>query len=145
MTTKFTDFENMTDEEKMKVIEDCAIKSAQNMGAPTDLWHPKYGWVLRGGKATEAYKEFYEKELMHLKPQVIPPIVKPTVEAEEDSVETPFYRDKDASEQLNVGMLLEILQKLPKDYLVSYDSALGHVRKGDFTIYHDEKKISING
>lgn len=71
---------------------------------------------------------------------------KSTVSADEyvDSV-TPYEGDKDESKDVTVGMLLEMLKDVPKDYHVSFDGANGMVVKGDFTIYHDSKRISING
>jgi hypothetical protein len=32
------------------------------IGAPQDVWHPEYGWVLKDGKATET-TEAYVNEL----------------------------------------------------------------------------------
>ena len=62
--------------------------------------------------------------------------------------EFPYQDDLDRDEYLTVSMLREILKKLPSecdDYIISYDSALGSVHKGDFSIYHEDRSISING
>jgi hypothetical protein len=139
-------FEDMTDEEKQTVIEDASVASAKNMGAPKDLFHPNYGWILLDGKPTEAYKEFYKRELHALPTKEIPEIFLPIEEIDKEyNIETPFAKDTDAWEQVTVGMLKKMLEKLPDDYQIKYDSACGHINKGDFTIYHDDKTISING
>lgn len=56
----------------------------------------------------------------------------------------PFLTTKDSNEELTVKMLKEMLNFIPDHYLVRYDSALGHVRKGDFTVYEDKEIVSIN-
>ena len=60
-------------------------------------------------------------------------------------IEYPFEKDEDARSLITVEMLIKMLQKVPKDYIVKYDSAFGSIMKGDFTVYHDRKEISING
>jgi hypothetical protein len=57
----------------------------------------------------------------------------------------PFKDDPDRRKDVTVGMIKEMLKDIPDDYTISFDSALGHVVKGDFTIYPRSKKISING
>ena len=59
--------------------------------------------------------------------------------------EIPLENSPNRSDDLTVGELRKLIDKLPDDYRVSFDSALGRVVLGDFTIYHDYKKISING
>ena len=59
--------------------------------------------------------------------------------------EQPYKEDEDRYQQLTVGMLKKMLKDLPDDYIIMYDSAYGEIHKGDFRIYHQEKKISING
>jgi len=56
----------------------------------------------------------------------------------------PYLTAKDARKDVTVEMMIEMLLKVPKHYLVRYDSAMGYVCKGDFTIY-PSGKISING
>lgn len=51
----------LIDEEKEKELEKSAIANAENMGEAKDLWHPDYGWILRGGKVTEAGMRFFER------------------------------------------------------------------------------------
>lgn len=37
-----------------------AANAVKNVGgAPKDIWHPEFGWVLRDGKATESTEAFY--------------------------------------------------------------------------------------
>lgn len=43
-----------------EAIEDAAIRSAQNMGAAQDIFHPDYGWIMRKGELTEAGIKFCE-------------------------------------------------------------------------------------
>lgn len=59
--------------------------------------------------------------------------------------ETPFKESDDSRTELTVAVLMEMLKSVPGDYIVSFDSALGLCIKGDFTVYHDSKRISING
>ena len=63
----------------------------------------------------------------------------------ENNIERPYENAEFRNEKLTVGRLKEFLDKLPDDYYVSFDSALGRTYCDDFTIYHDERKISING
>jgi len=63
-------------------------------------------------------------------------------------MEQPFENDPDCGKQITVKILKEMLDKLPSefdDYEVKYDSALGRICKGEFTIYKESKEISING
>jgi hypothetical protein len=60
-------------------------------------------------------------------------------------IEQPYENTKEANDDLTVKDLKEMLKGLPDDYAVSFDSALGRCVKGDFTIYHDTRRISING
>lgn len=138
------DLKDMTKEE-LKIIEDASLLSVRNMGVPKDLFHEHYGWILLDGKPTEAYKAFYEKELSHVTPEIEVPDPIKLSEDKESNIETPYENDKDRYKQLTVGMLREMLQNLPDDYEIKYDSAFGHIHKGDFLIYHDDKTISING
>jgi len=57
----------------------------------------------------------------------------------------PYKNDPDRWENITVGMLKEMLKDLPSDYKIKYDSCCGSIHKGDFSIYHDTKEISING
>lgn len=54
------DFKDMTEEEQQKIIEDAATRSAQNMGAPKDMWIVGYGQILKDGKPTESGLQWYE-------------------------------------------------------------------------------------
>jgi hypothetical protein len=53
---------SLTEEE----LEEMALKSAMNMGAARDIWHPGYGWILKDGQITEIgerfLKELHSKE-----------------------------------------------------------------------------------
>ena len=57
----------------------------------------------------------------------------------------PYEKDDNRHDSLTVKDLKRMLADLPDDYKVKYDSAYGSIRIGEFTIYHDEKLISING
>jgi hypothetical protein len=59
--------------------------------------------------------------------------------------EEPFANASDAWDEVTVGMLIEMLQSLPRDYVVRYDSAMAGFSKGQLKVYHDTKEISING
>ena len=48
--------EDISEEE----IELAALTSLKNFGAPLDIYHPDYGFILRNGKATENSRKFYE-------------------------------------------------------------------------------------
>lgn len=41
--------------------EELALKSAMNMGAAQDIWHPDYGWILKDGQVTEVGKRFFRE------------------------------------------------------------------------------------
>lgn len=43
-----------------KWIEDCTIKSAENMGAPKDMWVEGYGRVMIDGELTPLGRKWYE-------------------------------------------------------------------------------------
>ena len=43
-----------------KEVEEAAIKAVENFGAPKDMYHPDYGWIVRFGKCTEAGELFYK-------------------------------------------------------------------------------------
>lgn len=43
------------------MIEDAAIRSAANMGAAQDIWHPDYGWIMLKGELTDAGIVFCQK------------------------------------------------------------------------------------
>jgi len=58
---------------------------------------------------------------------------------------TPYSTSKDRNKDVTVAMMRDMLKDLPDDYLISFDGAYGRVVKGDFTVYHDSKEISING
>lgn len=60
-------------------------------------------------------------------------------------IEIPYENNPDCRDELTVGRLKEMIQALPDDYIISFDNALGYVVVGDFTIYHNKKRISING
>jgi hypothetical protein len=60
------------------------------------------------------------------------------------NIERP-YENSGEWRQVTVEDLIAMLEKVPKDYEVKYDSALGQIMKSDFTIYHDSKEISLNG
>ena len=62
-----------------------------------------------------------------------------------DGPRQPYCTQEDRNEKVTAGMMIEMLKKIPEDYLVSFDSACGRVVKGDFTIYNDSKEVSING
>jgi len=47
--------------EQLRALEEVAVKSAENMGAAQDLWHPGYGWLLKDGKITAEGIKFFEK------------------------------------------------------------------------------------
>jgi hypothetical protein len=138
------DLKDMTPEE-LAAIEDASVQSARNMGAPKDLFHQDYGWILIDGKPTEAYKEFYEKELMNLKFPKPELVTSEHIEVKENDMEEPYEDDKDRWESLTVGMLIKMLKKLPSDYEVKYDGFCGSINKGDLKINHTNKEISING
>lgn len=54
-----SDDENQLTQEQ---IEAAAILSAENMGAPTDLYYPELGvWLIRDGKLTEEGIKFWER------------------------------------------------------------------------------------
>jgi hypothetical protein len=60
----------------------------------------------------------------------------------------PFEQDVDASDQITVSMLRDMLNRLPSelnDYAVKYDGACGRIYKRDFTVIPGQKAISING
>jgi hypothetical protein len=57
----------------------------------------------------------------------------------------PYEKDDNSYCLLTVKDLKRMLADLPDDYKVKYDSAYGNIRIGEFTIYHDDKEISING
>lgn len=63
----------------------------------------------------------------------------------EKQIEEPFANGPDRWEQITAGMLIEMLQSVPKDYEIKFDSACGQIMKGDFTIYHKNKEVSLNG
>lgn len=62
--------------------------------------------------------------------------------------EEPFKKDKDKNKQITVRMLKDMLEKISPEcdnYEVRFDSACGSILKGDFYIYHNQEKISLNG
>jgi len=64
---------------------------------------------------------------------------------EEYPEECPYENDKDAHKEVTVEMMIEMLQKVPSHYLVSFDSACGHVSKGGFRVMDWKEAVSING
>ena len=56
-----TFLDEMTKEE-IDALEEACTKMAMNMGAPKDMFHPDYGWILRDGELTQAGADFLEKE-----------------------------------------------------------------------------------
>lgn len=53
-------------EQQQKDLEDTAKKSAQNMGAPKDLWHNVFGWIILNGVVTRE-GEFFLKVMLEEK------------------------------------------------------------------------------
>lgn len=56
----FKDFKKMDDmsPEEVAELERAAKLSSDNFGAPTDLWHPDYGWIMQDGEVTDEGKDF---------------------------------------------------------------------------------------
>jgi hypothetical protein len=49
---------NLTQE----IIEEAALRSAQNMGPAQDMWIPGVGWIMRHGEITQAGYDWLEQE-----------------------------------------------------------------------------------
>lgn len=45
-----------------EILEAAILKVLENFGAPEDLYHPDYGWILVDGKTTEAGKRWYKDQ-----------------------------------------------------------------------------------
>ncbi len=43
-------------------ILEAALKSIDNFGPATDLYHPDYGWILKDGVCTKEGEKFYEDQ-----------------------------------------------------------------------------------
>lgn len=45
--------------DEMSALEDAVRKSQDNMGTPTDLWHPDHGYLIRNGDVTVQGHHFF--------------------------------------------------------------------------------------
>jgi hypothetical protein len=44
-----------------EIIEEAALRSAQNMGPAQDIWVPGYGWIMRHGEITQVGADWLEE------------------------------------------------------------------------------------
>jgi hypothetical protein len=45
-----------------EALLEMALKSIDNFGPATDLYHPEYGWILKDGVCTKEGERFYEDQ-----------------------------------------------------------------------------------
>ena len=55
-------FKVPTDEELELELEKAALENAANFGAPENVWHNEFGWIVMDGKITQQYIKMMEKK-----------------------------------------------------------------------------------
>ena len=62
-----------------------------------------------------------------------------------DRQKHPFKNEQDRYEELTIGRLKSMLEELPDDFVIKYDSFMASIQVGNMAVDYEGKEISING